>query len=94
MIVDNEISSDKFGDNNTNTFSFYEKDFEVLNKNGKYTYKYFMIYKIFETHNFYYIYISKENAFLVSKHAFSIGNEVDFSSFMKSKCHFKYKTHN
>ena len=91
MIVNNELNSDKFTDNNVNTFSFYDKEFEVSNKNGKFTYKYFMLYKIFETRDYFYLYITKENAFLVSKYAFSIGKERDFATFMKVRCRLKYK---
>ena len=75
IIANSEFNSDKLEDNNVNTFSFYDKEFEVLNKNGTFTYKYFMIYKIFEIKDFYYIYMSKENAFLVSKYAFSKGKD-------------------
>ena len=91
MIVNNELSSDKFSDNNTNTFTFYNKYFEIKNKNGKFNYKYFMLFKVFENTDFYYLYISKENAFLISKHAFSIGTSDEFAKFIKSKCGLKCK---
>lgn len=67
MIVDKEMNSDKFSDNNTNTFVFYDKFFEISNKKGKFSYKYFDLRKIFETDDFFYLYVSSENAFLVSK---------------------------
>lgn len=91
MIVNNELNSDKFTENNTNTFYFYDKNLEVSNKNGKFSYKYSMFRKVFETSDFFYLYVSKENAFLVSKLAFSLGTAKDFSSFIKSKCTLKYK---
>ena len=94
MIVNNELNSDKFGDSNVNTFSFYEKEFEVLNKNGSFNYKYFMLYRIYETRDFFYLYVTKENAFLVSKYAFSLGTERDFAAFMKVRCKSKYKIDN
>lgn len=94
MIVNNEMNSDKFSDNNTNIFSFYDKYFEIKNNNGKFNYKYFSLYKVFETSDFFYLYVSKENAFLISKTTFSLGTEKDFSNFIKSKCHFKYKISN
>lgn len=91
MVVDKEFKSDKFSDNNTNTFSFYDKEFEVSNKNGKFNYKYFMLHKIYETPEYFYLYVSKENAFLVSKYTFSLGNAKEFATFMKVKCGSRYK---
>ncbi len=91
MIVDNEIKSDKYGEDSTNTFSFYEKDFEVKNKKGRFKYRYSIFRKIYETNNFFYLYVSKENAFLVSKNTFSLGSTEDFAKFIKQKCKFKYK---
>ncbi len=91
MILDNELKSDKLSDNNVNTFKFYEKEFEVYNKNGKFSYKYFILRKIYETEDFFYLYVSKENAFLVSKNTFSFGTSKDFTSFIKDKCKSRYK---
>lgn len=91
MVVENELKGDKFSGNNTNIFSFYDKDFEVYNKNGKFRYKYFMLNQVFETQDFFYLYATKENAFLVSKNAFSLGTAKDFSVFLKVKCKSKYK---
>lgn len=91
MIVENELKGDKFSSNNTNTFSFYDKDFEIYNKEGKFKFKYYMLNQIFETKDFFYLYATKENAFLVSKHAFSLGSSKDFSTFLKVKCKSKYK---
>lgn len=94
MIVDKEFKSDKLSDNNVNKFTFYDKEFEVSNKKGKFNIKYFMIHKIFETSDYFYLYVSKENAFLVSKYAFSLGSAKEFATFMKVKCKSKYKIAN
>ena len=90
-IVDKELKSDKIADTNTNTFSFYDKEFEIENRNGSFRYRYFMIHKIYETPDFFYIYMTRENAFLLSKDTFSLGNKDDFAKILKSKCNFKYK---
>lgn len=90
-IVTRELESDKISTNNTNTFTFYDKNFEVKNNNGSFKYRYFMLHKVFETNDFFYLYVNKENAFLVSKEAFSYGTSEDFSKFIKNKCKFKYK---
>lgn len=91
IIVDKELNSDKIADNNTNIFSFFDKDFEVQNNNGSFKFKYFALHRVFETSDFFYLYVNKENAFLVSKKAFSLGTQEDFSKFIKNKCRLKYK---
>lgn len=91
MIVNREMKSEKISDNNTNTFVFYSNQIEISNKNGKFNYKYMNFRKIFETKDFFYLYVTKENAFLVSKNTFSLGSSKDFSDFIKDKCKFKYK---
>jgi len=94
MVIDKEFKSDKLSGNNTNTFEFYDNHFEVSNKNGSFNYKYFMLHKIYETPEYFYLYVSKENAFLVSKYAFSLGNAKEFATFMKVKCSSRYKISN
>lgn len=93
FIVNKEITSDKFEGNLTNTFTFYEKNFEVKNVNGKFIYKYSNLRKIFETEDYFYLYATKENAFLLSKSAFSFGTSYNFSKFIKNKCSLKYKSY-
>lgn len=90
-IVKKEKESDKFTNNNTNTFKFFDKNFEVKNNNGSFVFKYFMLHRIFETKDFFYLYVNRENAFLVSKSAFSLGTSDDFSKFIKKKCGIKFK---
>ena len=91
MVVDKELKSDKVGKNNINVFSFFPKYMEIKNKNGKFNYKYLMIRKVFETKDAFYLYVTRENAFLISKNTFSLGTAEDFSKFAKSKFGMKYK---
>ena len=91
IIVDKELKSEKISDNNTNLFTFYKNYMRIQNKNGKFDYKYLMIRKAFETEDSFYLYVSKENAFLISKNTFSLGTAEDFSKFAKSKFGIKYK---
>jgi len=91
MIIDNELKSEKVSEKSVNTYTFYKKNFQIKNKNGSFNYKYFMVNRVFETSEYFYLYVSKENAFLVSKNTFSLGTPKDFSSFMKRKFKFKYK---
>lgn len=74
-------------DKNTFTFSFYKNYFKI-NKERIY---YFNLHKIFETDDFFYLYITKDYAALVNKKGFKIGNPESFSEFIKKKCKFKYK---
>ena len=94
VIVNREMNSDKLSEQVTNTFSFYDKNFRVKNANGKFDYKYSSLRKIFETDTFFYLYVTRENAFLISKAAFSLGTPDSFSKFIKSKCGFKFKKQN
>ena len=91
IIVNKETKSDKLSTNNVNTFTFYEKNFKIENANGSFNFRYFMLHRIFETDDFFYLYVNKENAFLVSKKTFSYGTSKDFSEFIKRKCKFKYR---
>ena len=91
MLVNKELKSDKVGKNNINVFTFYPKHMEIKNKNGKFTYNYFMIRRAFETKENFYLYVTKENAFLISKKTFSLGTAEEFSKFAKSKFGLRYK---
>ena len=51
---------------------------------------YFKLYKVFETQDYFYLYLDEDTAFLVSKSGFKIGTPKDFSEFIKKKCIFKY----
>ena len=51
-----------------------------------------MLHKVYETSDFFYLYVTRENAFLISKNTFSLGNKEDFSKFLKNKCKLKYRS--
>jgi len=71
----------------TYTISFYKYFFSV----GKSNFAYFKLYKIFETDDYFYLYIDEENAVLVSKTGFELGSPEEFTCFIKKKCPLKYK---
>ena len=48
----------------------------------------------FNTKDYYYFYLDRKYAFLINKNGFTLGNEKDFSNFIKTKCLFRYKTEN
>ena len=69
------------------SFEFYNFYFSF----NKQTMFYLKLYKVFETADYFYLYIDDENAVLVSKAGFTLGTESDFRDFIKKKCFFKYK---
>lgn len=67
-------------------FSFYNNYFTI----GKKRFYYFKLNKVYETKNYFYIYIDEDNAALVNKSGFVLGTSNDFSNFIKKKCLLKY----
>jgi len=53
-------------------------------------YPYFKLYKVFETKDYFYLYVDEQNAVLVNKNGFKIGNLEDFTTFIKKKAFLKY----
>lgn len=68
-------------------FTFYKFYFSV----GKKTFPYSRLYRVFETKDYFYLYIDDENALLVSKNGFKMGTAKEFSEFIQKKCFLKYK---
>lgn len=68
------------------TISFYKFYFNV----GKKSFYYFKLYKVFETKEYFYLYLDEENAVLVNKKGFRLGTSEEFRNFIKKKCLFKY----
>lgn len=68
------------------TINFFKYYFKVEQK----VYTYLKLYKVFETKDYFYLYLDEENAVLVSKDGFEIGTTKDFTDFIKKKCLFKY----
>ena len=91
FIIKRELKGDKVSDSSLNTFSFYDNYLMVANKEGKFRYKFLMLRRVFETNSFFYLYVSRENAFLIDKNGFSLGTSKEFSDFIKGKCKFKFK---
>lgn len=68
-------------------FTFYNFYFSVNKK----AFPYFRLYRVFETKDYFYLYINEDNAILLNKNGFKIGTAKEFSEFIKKKCLFKYK---
>ena len=74
-----------------NTYKFYKRYFGVENQEGNAQILYFKIYRVVETKDNYYIYITRNNAFIVSKNGFTKGDNIEFSKFIKGKTITRYK---
>ena len=78
----------KFAENKQSkiTIDFYKFHFKIKQK----IYPYLKLYKIFETKDYFYLYLDEENAILVDKRGFKLGTSIEFADFIKKKCLFKY----
>lgn len=83
--IDKELKTDKFENEEFFTFKFYEKFFTIINKNIKQKLKYRYLTKIFETDDFFYLYVNKNHAFLLKKSGFTVGDTTKFLKFLKKK---------
>ena len=71
---------------NNITINFFKFHFKIDQK----VYTYLKLYKVFETKDYFYLYLDEENAILVSKNGFKLGTASEFTEFIKKKCLFKY----
>lgn len=69
------------------SYSFYKWYFTLNDQ----TFYYFKLYKVFETKDYFYIYLNDEKASLVNKKGFTSGSSEEFSKFIKKKCLLKYR---
>lgn len=89
--VAKEYKSDKIQKEKEFTFKFYEKFFTIEDEKEFFKMKYYQLYRVFETVDFFYLYIDKTHAFLVDKSKFKKDNPAEFSSFIKKKCWWDFK---
>ena len=75
----------------TNTYKFNKRFFKVENPDGNAQIVYFKLYRVVETKEYFYLYISRDYAFIVSKLGFTKGTSQEFSEFIKKKVFTKYK---
>ena len=85
FIVKKEVNSNKIQEKLKNIYSFYDNYLEVKNSTGVIKIKYSKLYRCFQDNSCFYLYISKDDAFVVSKNGFSLGDPNNFYSFIKRK---------
>lgn len=89
--ISDELHSEKFKKEKEFTFVFFEKYFEIRDKLYKEKSYYTKLKHIYETKDFFYLYINDDYAYLLDKSGFITGTSKDFSNFIKKKCFLKYK---
>lgn len=89
--VSKEYQSPKIQKEQSFTFQFYSKFFIIQQKELYSKIKYYHLHRVFETTDFFYLYIDKTHAFLVDKTTFKKNNPSEFSTFIKKKCWWCYK---
>ena len=73
------------------TFYFYEKYIKIKQKMQFERLKYFELHKIFETDEYFFLYLNEKQSLILNKEGFEVGTAKGFSKFIKSKCPLKYK---
>ena len=86
-----EFQSDKFQKEQVFTFKFYSNFLTCESEKEKSEIKYYRLYRVFETNDFFYLYIDKNHAFLINKSSFDGNNSADFSNFIHKKCFLCYR---
>ena len=88
--VRKDYNSDKITQENSFTFSFYDRYLKVYSKMKYSIIKYKDLYKIFETDKFFYLYLDNSHSLLLDKSGFKKGTPIEFRNFIKKKCPLKY----
>ena len=89
--ISKDYNSEKIQKQKSYTFKFYDRFF-IISDHCRYNKaKYYKLYKVFETPNFFYLYIDKTHAFLLDKTKFKINTSSNFSKFIKKKCWWCFK---
>lgn len=89
--IKKEWHSNKIQKEKEFSFRFYEKYFQIVDTINTSKMSYWKLKHVFETDHFFYLYLDKNHAFLLAKEGFVIGNEKDFSTFIKRKCRLIYR---
>ena len=87
--VEKELKTEKFQNEKEFTFKFYDSFFTISNNEFIDKIRYYKLHRVYETDDFFYLYINKDHAFLLQKSCFSIGNPSQFLKFLKKKNWYK-----
>ncbi len=91
--ISKEYKSEKIKKEKEFTFKFYDNFFMVEDDKQFSKLKYYQLHKVFETNDSFYLYLDKNHSFLLNKDGFKKKNPSAFSTFIKKKCWWCFKTH-
>lgn len=91
ILVKKDMNSEKIVKEKNFKYEFYQNYFKLFDDYNFDKIKYTKLYKIFETTDFFYLYVDDENSLLVEKKGFYYGTADEFSKFLKKNYWFKYK---
>lgn len=87
--VEKELKTEKFKKQKEFIFTFYKNFFVISDKKNSEKIKYWKLHRVYETNDFFYLYIDKNHAFLLNKDTFTKGNTEEFLKFLKKKIWYK-----
>lgn len=87
--VEKELKTEKFKKEKEFIFTFYKNFFVISDKKKSEKIKYWKLHRVYETNDFFYLYIDKNHAFLLNKDTFTKGNTEEFLKFLKKKIWYK-----
>lgn len=73
------------------TFYFYEKHIKIKYRRQFERLKYFQLHKIYETDEYFFLYLNEKSSLILNKAGFEVGTPKEFSKFIKNKCPLKYR---
>lgn len=86
-----QMKSNTITKENEIIYYFYERTFKIREKSKMVRVRYWQLHKIYETEEFFYLYLTKRYALLVDKASFTLGTSQEFAKYMKKKLKLKYK---
>ena len=90
LIYKKESTAKAITKEKTFKFYFYNSYFKVRDNLQFDTVPYHKLYKVFETNDYFYLYLTKQYSFIIDKNNFTLGSAEEFSLFLKSKFRFRY----
>ena len=88
--AEKEAKTDKFKNEKEYEFVFYNDKLVIYDGKKHQNVKYWHLYRIYQTKNYFYLYIDKERAFLLNKNNFTVGKPSNFFKFIKKKTWYRF----
>ena len=72
-------------------FYFYDNYMKIKNRSLSKKVWYYKFKKVYETEDYFFMYVDDREPWMLEKNGFVIGNSEKFAEFIKKKCIFRYK---